>query len=85
MDGGSAYGIGNTLSVTGIGTYGGFSEAVLTVTQIYNNVGDVVRISGVTSTSYQDYNNLYRITNVIVGSAKSFTAVSATAISGLLQ
>ena len=81
MDGGSAYGIGNTLSVTGIGTYGGFSDAVLTVTQIYNNVGDVVRISGVTSTSYQDYNNLYRITNV--GSATSFTAVSASAVSGI--
>ena len=81
MDGGSSYGIGNTLSVTGIGTYGGFSEATLTVTQIYNNVGDVIKISGVTSTSYQNYNNLYRITNVLVGSAKSFTAVSATPIS----
>jgi hypothetical protein len=46
MDGGSAYGIGNTLSVSGIGTTAGFSDAVLTVTQIYNNVGDVVRISG---------------------------------------
>ena len=81
MDGGSAYGIGNTLSVTGIGTYGGFSDAVLTVTQIYNNVGDVVRISDVTSTEYQDYNNLYRITSVPVGSATSFTAVSATPVS----
>ena len=81
MDGGSAYGIGNTLTVTGIGTYGGFSNAVLTVTQIYNNVGDVVRISDVTSAEYQDYNNLYRITNV--GSATSFTAVSATPVSGI--
>jgi hypothetical protein len=81
MDGGSAYGIGNTLTVTGIGTYVGFNEAVLTVTQIYNNVGDVVKISGVTSTSYQDYNNLYRITNV--GSVTSFTAESATPVSGI--
>ena len=79
MDGGSAYGIGNTLSVSGIGSYGGFSNATLTVTQIYNNVGDVVKISGVTSTAYQDYNNLYRITTV--GSAKAFTAVSATPVS----
>ena len=81
MDGGSAYGIGNTLTVTGIGTYAGFNEAVLTVTQIYNNVGDVIKISGVTSTAYQDYNNLYRITNV--GSATSFTAASATPVSGI--
>jgi hypothetical protein len=79
MDGGSAYEVGNTLTVTGIGSYSGFSDAVLTVTQIYNNVGDVVKISGVTSTAYQDYNNLYRITNV--GSATSFTAVSATVVS----
>ena len=84
MDGGSAYGIGNTLSVTGIGTTSGFSDAVLTVTQIYNNVGDVVKISGVTSTAYQDYNNLYRITNVPVGSATSFTAVSATPVSSFV-
>jgi hypothetical protein len=83
MDGGSAYAVGNTLTVTGIGSYSGFSEATLTVTQIYNNVGDVVKISGVTSTAYQDYNNLYRITNVPVGAAKSFTAVSATPVSGI--
>jgi hypothetical protein len=82
MDGGSAYGIGNTITVSGITTIAPFTEAVLTVTQIYNNVGDVVQISGVTSTSYQDYNNLYRITNVPVGSAKSFTAVSASSVSG---
>ena len=79
MDGGSAYGIGNTLTVTGIGSYVGFSTAVLTVTQIYNNVGDVIKISGVTSTTYQDYNNLYQITNV--GSATSFTATSAAPVS----
>ena len=81
MDGGSAYGIGNTLTVTGIGSYSGFSEAVLQVNQIYNNVGDVINISGVTSTSYSEYNNLYRITNV--GSATSFSAVSSTEISGI--
>ena len=83
MDGGSAYGIGNTLTVTGIGTTTGFSQATLTVSQVYNNVGDVIQISGVTSTAYQGYNNLYRITEVPVGAAKSFTAVSATAVSGI--
>jgi hypothetical protein len=81
MHGGSAYGIGNTLTIAGIGTYDGFSEATVVVTEIYDNVGDVIKISGVTSTAYQDYNNLYRITNV--GSATSFTAVSATPVSGI--
>jgi hypothetical protein len=79
MDGGSAYGIGNTLTVTGIANYSGFSQATLTVTQIYNNVGDVVKISGVSSTAYQDYNNLYRITSVV--SPIEFSAESANPLS----
>jgi hypothetical protein len=84
MDGGSAYGIGNTLTVTGIGITSGFSEAVITVSNVYNNVGDVIKIAGVTSTTYQDYNNLYRITGVSVGTAKSFGAVSATSVSNFV-
>jgi hypothetical protein len=83
MDGGSAYGIGNTLAIAGIATTSGFSSAVVTVSSVYNNVGDVVKIAGVTSTTYQDYNNLYRITEVPVGAAKSFRAVSATSVSGI--
>jgi hypothetical protein len=81
MDGGSAYGIGNTITVTGIGTTTGFSPAVITVSNIYSNVGDVVKVLGVSSTAYQGYNNLYRITSVPVGAARSFTAVSASPIS----
>jgi hypothetical protein len=82
MDGGSAYGIGNTLSVVGVATTSGFQRAVFQVSGVYNNVGDTVRISGVSSISYKGYNDLYRITNVAVGSAKSFTAVSTKSISG---
>jgi hypothetical protein len=85
MDGGSAYGIGNTLTVTGIGTTSGFSSAVITVSNVYNNVGDVIKIAGVTSTAYQGYNNLYRITEVAVGAAKSFGAVSATPVSNFVS
>jgi hypothetical protein len=87
MDGGSSYAVGNILTVyvgagSGIGTTTGFSPATLTVSQIYDNVGDVVQISGITSITHQDYNNLYRITGVSVGSVKSFTAVSASPVSG---
>jgi hypothetical protein len=82
MDGGSAYGIGNTLSVVGIATTTGFAGAVVQVSQIYNNVGDTIRISGVSSETYQGYNDLYRIASVPVGAAKSFTAVSSRSISG---
>lgn len=83
MDGGSAYGIGNTLAVVGVSTFGTYSEAVVTVTNIYNNVGDVVRISGISSDTNEKYNTLYRITNVPVGSIKSFVVSSASTITGI--
>ena len=78
MDGGSAYGIGNTMHVVGIATTGdtGHTEAVVEVTDIYDNVGDVVRLTGVSSETYNQYNDLYRITEINVGAGKSFTAVS---------
>ena len=81
MDGGSAYGIGNTLAIVGVGTTTGYSQAVLTVTDIYNNVGDVYRVSGVSSESYSNYNNLYRITGITTGSSKEVQVESASAIS----
>jgi hypothetical protein len=76
MDGGSAYGIGNTLAIVGVATTAGYSQAVVTVTGIYNNVGDVVRVSGVSSSSYQEYNNLYRITEVSIGNPTQFKVTS---------
>ena len=64
MDGGSAYGIGNTMAVVGVATTTGYSQAVLSVTQIYNNINDVVRVSGVTSEAFAGYNDLYKITGI---------------------
>jgi hypothetical protein len=83
MDGGSAYGIGNTLAVVGVSTFGTYSEAVITVTNIYDNTNDVVRISGVSSESNNKYNTLYRISEIPVGIARSFTVISASPISGV--
>ena len=73
MDGGSAYQVGNTLAVVGVATTSGYSQATVSVTQIYNNVGDTVRVTGITSEAYSGYNNLYRITNVPVGFDTSFS------------
>ena len=83
MDGGSAYGIGNTMHVVGIATVSGHSKAVVTVTDIYDNVGDIIRVTGVTSESYRPYNTLYRISEVVVGGAKTFTAISDPPITGV--
>ena len=55
MDGGSAYGIGNTMHVVGITTSASHTPAVVEVSTIYDNVGDVVRISGVSSESYSHH------------------------------
>ena len=86
MDGGSAYGIGNTMHVVGIATTGdtGHTEAVVEVTDIYDNVGDVVRLTGVSSETYNQYNDLYRITEINVGGGKSFTAISDKGLVGVM-
>ena len=81
MDGGSAYGVGNTMNVVGVATTTGFVQAVVQVDKIYNNIGDVVKVVGVTSESYKDYNQLYRITGVSVGSAKTVTVAAASSLS----
>ena len=82
MDGGSAYGIGNTLAVVGVATTTGYSQGYVTVTQIYNNVDDTVRVSGVSSIAYQPFNDLYRITSVSVGSPNNFNVSSGSSILG---
>ena len=81
MDGGSAYGIGNTLSVVGVTTTAGFSAAVVRVENVLSPVNDAIRISGVSSESYKDYNGVYRVSSVAVGSARSFSVISADAVS----
>jgi hypothetical protein len=80
MDGGSAYGIGNTLAVVGVATTAGFVQGYVTVTDIYDNAGDVVRISGVSSESQKDYNQLYRITSVPVGATREIIVASASTV-----
>ena len=81
MDGGSAYGIGNTLAVVGVSTFAPFVQSVVTVSSIYNNVGDTLRVVGVQSEGYADYNDLYRITGVNVGGATSINVTSASTVS----
>jgi len=85
MNPGSAFGIGNTMYVAGIGTTTAVAHvpAKITVSKIYSNIGDVVRISGVTSESYQQYNDLYRISEIHVGAARSFAVISNTPIIGV--
>ena len=82
MDGGSAYGIGNTLAIVGVNTFTPYTQAVVEVTSVYNNVGDTLRVVGVKSESYSGYNDLYRITSVPIGAANSITVESSSSVSG---
>ena len=89
MSGGGSYGIGNTMNVVGVTTYAGFSQAVVKVDQIYDNVGDVLKITGVSSETYKAYDDLYRITgigttgtSITVSSASTITGFSTTGIGG---
>ena len=88
MNAGSAFGIGNTMYVAGITTAaanigGGHSAAKITVTKIDSNIGDIVRITGVSSETYSQYNDLYRISDVHVGAARSFTVIGNSAVTGV--
>ena len=68
-----------TLAVVGVATTSGFSQAVLTVLDVYDNTGDVIKISGVTSATATDYNQLYRITGI--STAKEIQVSSASTVS----
>ena len=80
VDGGSAFGIGNTLAVTGIGTTTGHVQGYVTVEQIHNSLDDVFRIDGIRDDRFKDYNNLYRITGVTVGDDVNVNVASASTV-----
>jgi hypothetical protein len=82
MDGGSAYGIGNTLAVVGVATTTGYSQAVVTVDNIYNNVGDTIAISGVVPEENYGYNTLYRISGIPTGNSKQIEVESSETVVG---
>ena len=78
MHGGSAYNIGNTLTVVpaaGIGTTAGFTPAVVQVTAINSPVDEVISLSGVGGT-HVGYNDLYRVTST--PNSKELRVVSAS-------
>ena len=82
MDGGSAYGIGNTVTVSGISTIANHTPAIFEVQSIENRVGEVLKVSGISSDSLKNYNELYRITGIATGATNEIQVASASTISG---
>jgi len=80
MDGGSAYGIGNTLAIVGVATTTGYSQAVVQVTHISNNIDDSIQLDGIVPSSNNAYNTLYKVSNIRVGRTKEFEVESSTTI-----
>ena len=88
IDGGSAYGIGNTLAVVGVATTSGFVQGYVTVTGVHNHIGECLTVAGIVPAALDGYNGAYKITGIATGnikqlqveSARAFTTGSATGI-----
>jgi hypothetical protein len=81
IDGGSSYGIGNTLSVVGVATTGNHIAGVVRVESITNNVGNTFKISGVSSITNSEYDTYYRISSIETGKPKEINVISFDTIS----
>jgi hypothetical protein len=81
IDGGSAYGIGNTLTVVGVASTTSFVAGVVRVESISNNIGDSIEVVGISSASNVGYNTLYRISGIATGRTKEIDVVSSETIS----
>ena len=80
MNSGTNYQVGDILTVSGTETTAGFVPGSLTVDAIYDNIGDTVRVSGITSFSYKGYNQLYRVTGI--GTVKEIQVESLNPVNG---
>jgi hypothetical protein len=67
----------------GVATTSGFTVGVVSVTQIYNNVNDVISLQGVLGSRNQEYNQLYRITSIAPGDPYKIQVASASTVSSL--
>ena len=82
IDGGSAYGIGNTLTVVGVATTTSHVIGVVRVETISDNIGDILQVSGVSSASNSAYNTLYRVSGISTGQSKEINVISAETFAG---
>ena len=80
IDGGSAYGIGNTLAVVGVATTTGYSQAVVTVSGVYDAIGECLTVAGVVPASVEGYNTVYRITGITTGKPKEINVEPASSV-----
>ena len=86
MDGGSGYEVGDQLAVDGVPVRGFHVTAYVNVTSIYNHIGEVIQVSGISNENYTKYNRLYRITEIPDSrrvTVSSITGISSPSLSGI--
>jgi len=80
MDGGSAYGIGHSFSIVGVATTASHIPGIVSVTQIYNNVNDVINIFGVSNFENEEFNSSYRITGITTHNEINVSSASTISV-----
>ena len=80
IDGGSAYGVGNTLTINNIPKLAGLTEAVIEVEKIYDSTNEVLDIQGIGSTGFKSHNTLYKISGISTGQSREIKVVSSTIV-----
>ena len=81
MNGGTGYVVGDVLTVVGTATTTGHIIGNVTVQAIYDNVGETLKVAGITSETVQEYNQLYRVTGV--STHNQIQVASSSAVSGV--
>ena len=74
VNGGGAYGIGNSVQVIGVTTSSGHVVGILTVTDVYSAVDQVVQITGIRSDTNLKLNNTFRVTDTPSPKSVSFAS-----------
>ena len=78
MNPGTSYQAGDVLTIAGISTFGSFSAATVTVDNIYDNIGDTIRVENITSFARKEYNKLYEITGISSNKTVEVTSIGGT-------
>ena len=75
QNGGSGYVPTETLNIVGTAQTTGYTQASVTVDKVYNNLNDTIQVAGIFSVDCQQYNQLYRISEIISNKSVRATPV----------
>jgi|LULN01.1.fsa_nt_gb hypothetical protein len=80
---GSAFGIGNTLAVTGTATTTSHVQGWVTVLTTFDNTNDSLSVLGVTSNTYSSRNTQYQVSGYEIGESKKIQVSTASSMTGI--